>query len=65
MSRTGNVMWAGPLLPVGFDPALKVKANVQPERMAAGEKRAGDRSPAPGVHELMTWNGPLSPDQVD
>jgi len=65
MSGTGNVMWAGPLLPVGFDPASKVEAKVQLERLAAAEKRASERSPAPSVHEPMTWNGPPSPGQLD
>jgi len=65
MSRTGSsMMWAGPLLPVGFDPASKVKANVQPERLAEQETLASERSPAPGADEPLTWNGPLSPDEL-
>jgi hypothetical protein len=69
MKSTENMMWAGPLLPVGLDPTSNLKPNEQLplERLASKKTLASERRPATSADsgEPMTCNGPLSPDQLE
>ena len=66
MNRTENMMWAGPLLPAGWDPAPNLKPIEQPplKRLVSTETFASDRRPAPRKisREPMIWTGPLAPE---